>query len=426
MSIFTCCEREDETKYLHTCECPYVALITSSESRDLSLCGHSEYGSTPSDPPKKYRVEVKTVLSGESNGIQTGYMCYSPFVNVDNQCFEIRDGVCYYYNSTYTDCGETQSTFCGGSSFTTCITGPRYERTASEVFITSSYQNTNYVDTETYDASTCQTTTVRTGVGTVTTPASGVIGDLCASPNFSSSLGSGWPITTTDVTPEFTDTKIARQTGSRTQRAYGAPDTFELTTAYQLVYSGSGCISRATLTGAGNQSRITGGLVNYALSAEDTEADALARSTLVEGNASNSSIGVRGASYNSSPFSWSIQSAKYALLFADLIVGKDYQSQGLPRASAEIGETYEEETNIPIPTFTATDTFHIIGGTLNVTPAEFKEQNFSLNPSSYSNLPAGDKVIDPTEDVAEADGYKNQVTTLSIGSEPNLNVEMVP
>jgi hypothetical protein len=426
MSIFTCCEREDETKYIHTCGCPSVTLITSSEGRDLSLCGHSEYGSTPSDPPKKYRVETKTVVTGESNGIETGYMCYSPFVKVDDQCFEIRDGVCHYYNSTFTDCGETQSTFCGGSSYTTCITGPKYERTASSVYITAGYTSTNYVDTETYDASTCQPTTVRTGAGTVVTPASGVIGDLCASPNNSSSLGSGWPITITDVTPAFTDTKTEKQTGSRTKREYGPPITQDLTTAYQIVYSGSGCISRVTLSGAGNQSRTTGGLVNYALSAEDTEADALARSTLVEGTSNYSSIGIRGASYNESPFEWSIQSAKYALLFVNLVEGKDYQSQGLPRASAEIGETYEEETNIPIPTFTATDTFHIIGGTLNVTPAEFKEQNFSLDPSSYSNLPAGDKVIDPTEDVAEADGYKNKVAALSIGSEPNLNVEMAP
>ena len=424
MSIFTCCEREDETKYLHTCGCPYVTLITSSESRDLSLCGHSEYGSTPSDPPKKYRVEAKTVVSGESNGIQTGYMCYSNFVNVDNQCFEIRDGVCYYYNSTFTDCGYAQSTYCGGSSFTTCITGPRYTRTASSVFITAGYQNTNYVDTETYDALTCQQTTVRTGAGTVVTPASGVIGDVCT--DNSSSLGKGSPVTYTDVTPPFTDTKTERQTGQRELREYGAANTQDLTTAYQFVYSGSGCISRVTLSGAGNQSMTSGGLNNYALSVEDTEADALARSTLVEGTDSNSSIGIRGASYNSDPFSWSTQSAKYAVLFADLIVGKDYQSQGLPRASAEIGETYEEETNIPIPTFTATDTFHIVGGTLNVTPAEFREQNFSLSPSSYSNLPAGDKVIDPTEDVAEADGYKNQVTAFSVGSEPNLNVEMAP
>tara|TARA_R110000824_G_scaffold336777_1_gene523309 strand:- start:166 stop:1440 length:1275 start_codon:yes stop_codon:yes gene_type:complete len=424
MSIFTCCEREDETKYLHTCGCPYVTLITSSESRDLSLCGHLEYGSTPSDPPKKYRVETKTVVSGESNGIQTGYMCYSNFVNVDNQCFEIRDGICHYYNSTYTECGETQSNLCGGNSWSTCITGPRYERTASSVFLTSGFTKTNYVDTETYDALTCQQTTVRTGTGTVVTPASGVIGDVCT--DHSSSLGSGWPVTYTDVTPPFTDTKTERQTGSRSQRNYGGASTQDITTAYQDVYLGNGCISRATLSGAGGQSVTSGGLVNYALSVEDTEADALARSTLVEGTASNSSIGIRGASYNSSPFSWSTQSAKYAVLFADLIEGKDYQSQGLPRASAEIGETYEEETNIPIPTFTATDTFHIVGGTLNVTPAEFREQNFSLSPSSYSNLPAGDKVIDPTRDVAEADGYKNQVTAFSVGSEPNLNVEMAP
>ena len=33
MSIFTCCEREDETKYIHPCGCPFVRVICESEMK---------------------------------------------------------------------------------------------------------------------------------------------------------------------------------------------------------------------------------------------------------------------------------------------------------------------------------------------------------------------------------------------------------
>ena len=425
MSIFTCCEREDETKYLHTCGCPSVQLITSSEKRDLSLCGHSEYGSTPSSPPKKYLTETQTVDGGQSNGIITIYTCAEPFVKVDDQCYRIDDGVCYYYSEDYTQCNLTQSTFCDGNNYvTTCITGPKYSRNITTVQTTSAFTKTDYVDTITYDSSTCQPTTVRTGAGHVYTPQQGDTSTSCPSPNQVDSLGQGFPRTFTDVTPPFTDTKTAKQNGSKLLTSYGNPDTIDLTTSYQGVYLGSGCISRQTFTGAGNQSSTYGRITNYQLLSEDTEANALSRSQLIEGTDSYSSIGVRGASYNSSPFSWSIQSAQYALLFKGLIVGKSYESGGLQFGSAEIGETYEEETNIPIPSFTATDTFYIIGGTLNVTPEEFKENNFSLNPNSYSGLSSGDLVITPTEDVQEADGYKYKVQSYSFGSEPDLYIQL--
>lgn len=425
MSIFTCCEREDETKYLHTCACPSVQLISSSQRRDLSLCGHSEYGSTPSSPPEKYLTETKTVVAGQSNGVLTRYTCATPFVNVDDQCYRIEDGVCYYYNEAGTDCNFTQSSFCDGSNYvTTCIIGPKYSRNITMVETTSAFTTTNYVDTTTYDSSTCQPTTVRTGPGTVYTPQQGDTSTSCPSPNNPDSLGAGFPVTFTDVTPPFTNTNTKKQTGSRLLESYGSPHTEDLTTSYQIVYLGSGCITRPTFVGAGNQSVTSGSLQNYELSNKDTEANALSRSQLIEGNNSFSSIGIRGASYNSDPFSWTIQSAQYALLFKNLVVGKSYESGGLPLGSAEIGETYAEETNIPIPSFTATDTFYILGGTLNVTPEEFKEKNFSTNPSDYSTLPSGDLVITPTENVQEADGYTYKVRSGSYGSEPDLYVQL--
>ena len=58
MSIFTCCERADETKYLHPCGCPDASYTCESESISPSLCGFEEInksGFTPSSPPLKYR-----------------------------------------------------------------------------------------------------------------------------------------------------------------------------------------------------------------------------------------------------------------------------------------------------------------------------------------------------------------------------------
>jgi hypothetical protein len=61
MSIFTCCEREDETKYIHPCGCPSASVVCESEQINPTLCGFSEYsggGTTPSVPPLKYSTET--------------------------------------------------------------------------------------------------------------------------------------------------------------------------------------------------------------------------------------------------------------------------------------------------------------------------------------------------------------------------------
>lgn len=73
MSIFTCCEREDETKYLHPCACPSASFTCESESISPELCGFSEYTS-PATPPKKYRVETTT----NSFGSYTLNKCCQP------------------------------------------------------------------------------------------------------------------------------------------------------------------------------------------------------------------------------------------------------------------------------------------------------------------------------------------------------------
>ena len=73
MSIFTCCERADETKYFHTCGCPSASFTCVSESISPELCGYSEYVS-PTTPPKKYRTETQT----NSFGSYTRNKCCQP------------------------------------------------------------------------------------------------------------------------------------------------------------------------------------------------------------------------------------------------------------------------------------------------------------------------------------------------------------
>lgn len=74
MSIFTCCEREDETKYLHTCACPSATFSCESESISPELCGHGENTGFISSPPKKYRLQTTT----KAFGSYTLYKCCQP------------------------------------------------------------------------------------------------------------------------------------------------------------------------------------------------------------------------------------------------------------------------------------------------------------------------------------------------------------
>jgi hypothetical protein len=69
MSIFTCCERLDESKYWHPCACPSATFNCESEEITPELCGYAEFqnnGVSPSVPPKSYK-ELQKVASGKFN-----------------------------------------------------------------------------------------------------------------------------------------------------------------------------------------------------------------------------------------------------------------------------------------------------------------------------------------------------------------------
>lgn len=60
MSIFTCCERLDETKYLHTCGCPSASFTCESEEVNATLCGWDEFDGYESTPPNRYMTRGNT------------------------------------------------------------------------------------------------------------------------------------------------------------------------------------------------------------------------------------------------------------------------------------------------------------------------------------------------------------------------------
>lgn len=98
MSIFTCCERLDESKYLHPCACPSATVECESEEVNAGLCGFNEATNNgniqPSTPPKRY---LKLTISGHGDYTATWTCGGSPYT----QAYTIYTGSVDYYR----DCG---------------------------------------------------------------------------------------------------------------------------------------------------------------------------------------------------------------------------------------------------------------------------------------------------------------------------------
>lgn len=110
MSIFTCCEREDETKYLHTCACPSATFSCESESIEPTLCGYSEYSGFASNPPLKYLTKT---IQYEKYDIDRWHCCNG----LDGKFYEknrtgsLQDNGKYVYSYDPLDCsGPTTTT----------------------------------------------------------------------------------------------------------------------------------------------------------------------------------------------------------------------------------------------------------------------------------------------------------------------------
>jgi len=146
MSIFACCEREDETKYLHPCACPSASVTCESNGAIVVLCGFSEYVYPPieaSVPPKKYLIETifnsdffnYKFSSGECEG-QTSRSSSASWSKVDvygtNPCSLTSGTVTPATRSTdYYTCEDGSSTLSYTATTTNSATKPSDSYTVS-------------------------------------------------------------------------------------------------------------------------------------------------------------------------------------------------------------------------------------------------------------------------------------------------------
>lgn len=132
MNFFVCCEREDETSYLHPCNCPSASFSCESEQISPRLCGFSEYtgdGVVASEPPMTYLVKT---LEWEQYSIGQWACCPS---GDDEGYHKIR-------TTTLSDPGTTVQTYdplvnCNSYTITTdpssngCFSSAGYGRSSS-------------------------------------------------------------------------------------------------------------------------------------------------------------------------------------------------------------------------------------------------------------------------------------------------------
>jgi hypothetical protein len=106
------------------------------------------------------------------------------------------------------------------------------------------------------------------------------------------------------------------------------------------------------------------------------------------------------------------QEAEYAFIAKSLVIGKSYSASVVTEDCDYIkGEPENCVEGIPISvSFTATDVFEIIGGTLNsnVSRDDFVENEYSISPETYG-LPEGEEVIESLTAFSVSSGEKRQM-----------------
>lgn len=265
MSIFTCCERADETKYFHPCACPTASFSCESESISPFLCGFEEPSEFVSSPPLKYLI-VTSAGSGTLNGNFPQYSgCDRCSGRQQIQKIFSGSGTITYSS---VDCSQTTS----GSA--------------------------KRVD----NAWTCVRDYTVPGCGpnaysTVAGPNNGVQNDISNTPRWS---GVAQSSTVRVATPSQSQPEL---------------------------------------------------ILTSTLSGEDTEANAIARGTTVDGTSCSSLWSTRDTG-----FSWTKRTSSYEIECASLVVGLEYEVAPLiRRRTAVIGsEGAWEDVTLSATTFTAT------------------------------------------------------------------------
>jgi hypothetical protein len=330
MSIFDCCEREDETKYLHPCYCPSAAFYCTSESVSPTLQGVSEFsdssaGITPSSPPKRYKKQVDdyVINNGEAKGVSI--------------TTEVEEEVGDYYIDGEGDCDY--SDYWRWKEVTT--------RSLAECTFIESYNPTDSLCTRTLNEST-----LSWNENCDDNSQDPVYGDSCSGLLDISTVVSGSnPTLTVTSTTTKNQNRVVTTEQSRN-------DQVGTNTTFRDMVPGTGgdflsCTDSNTTTTTTTGSFVKTFNRSITLSEEDTESDAIGRETPEEGTSCSSLSETR-----SNGFSWVVRTSGYTIECSNLAVGLEYEVKPVIRKrTAVIGSygAWEDVTISPI-TFTATDT----------------------------------------------------------------------
>jgi hypothetical protein len=378
MSIFVCCEREDETKYFHTCDCPILTPVNRTRNRTATMCGQLD----PDADDGVYYKQIDTVYAGAYIGSGESSVRYS----------RDEDGVC---SSESTPRGDyCDNLFLDGGTYyrqlidtTTRVGSCNESVTCADGAICASDaaydENRTIIDTRTRTIDgegNCSTSIVQTGSGSIT--ASVTIVEPCeeGAPcgDYDYNCSSEWD-------DEPCNNVCSADIVSTTTTTYADPVAY------------------------------VEGSVTY--SSADTDSDAADAAEWSEW----SGVAVGGAiSYDqdrNETGSFVQQEAEYAFIAKSLVIGKSYSASVVTEDCDYIVDEPENcVEGIPISVaFLANDIFKIIGGTLNssVSRNDFVDNDYSLDPSDY-NLPDGQNVIESLTPFLVSFGKKRQMVSSPI------------
>lgn len=407
MSIFVCCEREDETKYFHTCDCPILTPVNRTRNRTATMCGLLD---PDADDGIYYKIRKNT---GELDRYLDGPLVdLSEYSRDDDGICQVEssstgsqncqgfgtDNVGPYYKEIIYEYQADQSSLqgtCGGTA-----TVANYDKT-----LTKSWDGSNCTITESDDAQDAQIT----------------IGTSCNQPcvpdeeegfdQIGQTYSGGGSIPNSDGFWDGTINGTVVEDSSCLEGGSSVtyPVTFDIYLDATLV--------NTTLNEELDQS--DGGTIEQGFSYESPDSDEAAEEAAEWSEWSGVSEG-RAISYDqdrNKTGSFGQQEAEYAFIAKSLVIGKSYSaSVGTEDCDYIVNEPENCVEGTPISVaFLANDIFKIIGGTLNssVSRDDFVDNDYSVDPTDY-NLPDGEDVIESLTPFLVSSGEKRQMVTSPI------------
>lgn len=345
LASWSCCTRQDGSKYPQPCACPSAQLITKSSSKTATLCGFSEFIGFESSPVKKYRK-----LTYSHNEAETRWNCYEA---TDQYLVD------YSITNIYTATREYDQSDCSVSDnepgFVVVGQSFSFFQDFDDDLVIKECSPGLIIQSRPY---------VQIGSSNITRDQG--VNEPDANYTLISAVSAQYNTSFSEVLP-----------------VDGVGDcTF--------------CDGKKTVDRQRNRTAD--------LSIEDTEDDALARATPAIAESMSSIYQLR-----TTGFSFTVRTVDYCLLCTGLVVGKSYNGSIPKQSrEAVIGSTdiWSDESSDTF-TFTAVKSFHIEGGALNesITDQDFIDQDYSLNPTDYG-LSAAEDVIIPETELDNVRGYE--------------------